>query len=404
MVLRWLAGVAGVVVIVGIAQALIGELLVPRPVSSPFVRVTRLVTQLVITTVARTGWSFGRQHRFLSALGPLIVVATLLIAVAGFLLGFSLLVYAVTGTSISSAALQAGSGLMTLGIIDENGGPLLIGIVLLAAFTGMVIIAVLVGYLIFLFTDYTDRETGVTKSSVMSGEPAWGAELLCRRRLADVGTLDPVGDGWIDWVCSVRVAQTMYPILAYFRSSGPMRSWVTTLIARMDAAALELTVARHHRPGDLTSLLAEGSQTLAVMRVLMENGRAVITSDDLEQPTPGHLTGSRGSALYRAIRTDGQVTRQHRLREDPATGPSTLTREEFDHAVGQMRIVGIPLVEDLDEAWHRFRWLRGEYESDAYRVASRIQAPPAPWTGSRRRPLETVWPTSCADLYQASRT
>ena len=404
MVLRWLAAGAGVVVILAIAQALIGELLVPRPVSSLFIRVTRRTTQAAITVVASTGWSFVRQHRFLSALGPLVVVATLFSAVVGFLIGFSLLIYAVTGVSAGSAVLQAGSGLMTLGIVDENGGPLLIGIVLLSAFTGMVIIAVLVGYLIFLFTDYTDRETGVTKSSVMSGEPAWGAELLCRRQLADAGPLDPAGDGWIDWVCSVRVAQTMYPILAYFRSSGAMRSWVTTLIARMDAAALELTVAQHHRAGDLTSMLAEGSQTLAVMRVLMEKRSAVDSSDKLESPSPGHQTGSGASALYRAIRTDGQVTRQHRLREDPTPGPSTLTRAEFDHAVDQMRIVGIALVDDLDEAWERFRWLRGEYESDAYRVTDRVQAPPAPWTGPRRRPLPTVWPTSAADLYRSSRT
>lgn len=403
MILRWLAAVAGVVIILSIAQALIGELLIPRPVSSLFVRATRGTTQLAITAVARTGWPYGRQHRLLSGLGPLVVVATLFLAVVGFLFGFSLLVFAVTGASVGDSVLQAGSGLMTLGIIDERGGPLLTGIILLAAFTGMVIIAVLVGYLIFLFTDYTNRETDVTKSSVMSGEPAWGAELLVRRHLAEAGPLDPAGDGWIDWVCGVRVAQTMYPILSYFRSSGAMRSWVTTLIARMDAAALELTVARHHKAGDLTSLLAEGTQTLAVMRVLMEPRRAVITNYDLVPPA-GALTGDRGSALYRAIRSDGQLSRLHRLREDPGTGQSSLTRAEFDHAVDQMRVVGIPLVTDLDEAWHRFHGLRGEYEADAYRVADRIQAPPAPWTGPRRRPLKTVWPTSAAELYQASQT
>ena len=54
---------------------------------------------------------------------------------------------------------------------------------------------------------------------------------------------------------------------------------------------------------------------------------------------------------------------------------------------------GIEVQTDLDAGWERFRELRGQYEENAYVIAERIHAVPAPWTGERRVPVPTVWPT-----------
>lgn len=397
MALRWLAGLVGLLLVLAIARSLVTDLLVPRPVSSFLTRGTRVATQATISLVAATRWPYRRQHRVLSMLGPLIVISILFIAVIGFLIGFSLMLYAFTGDAMRKVVTDAGSGLLTLGI-THVGDPGEVLVTFLAAFTGMVIIAVLIGYLLALLTSYQAREAGVTKSTVWGGEPAWGPELLCRRRLGDAGPMDPLAEGWIDWVCSLRVAHTLYPALMYFRSSGNMRGWVTTLLTRMDAAALELSLAEDSHDGNLTALVAEGVQTLRVMRILVEPSRSLTEAQATVPQFPESDVGHpRAEALYRAIRMDGDRSRQMDPRNH-LVEQCTLTREQFDEAAQMLAVVGVPLVADREAAWTFFRRIRSQYEEDAYRVAERIHSPPAPWSGPRRGDVPTVWPTSSARL------
>lgn len=398
----WVAGILGLALLIVIGQALVVELLVPRPAKSIVTHMTRWTTQGMVSFITRTFHSYDVQHRFLTTVAPLSIVATLFVSALGFLVAYALLIYAVTDATAMESVLESGSALLTLGIVQVVD-PGQVALTFLAAFTGMVIIAALVGYLLMLFSAYNEREAGVTKSTMWAGEPAWGPELLCRRSLAGRTTMDPLGEGWLDWVCQVRVAQTTYPVLAYFRSAGPMRGWFTTLIARMDAASLELSLARHRRVGDLSSLLAEGAQTMETMRNVLEHFHRVAVDPALPPvPVRGAWTvNSRGKALFRAIRTDGRRSIHRRFGDEETTALSTLPREEFDRAIEMMAVVGIEMNDDHDAAWERFRALRGQYEANAYRIAEMIHAVPAPWTGPRRVPIETVWPTSSAALLQS---
>jgi hypothetical protein len=65
-------------------------------------------------------------------------------------------------------------------------------------------------------------------------------------------------------------------------------------------------------------------------------------------------------------------------------GPITLTFEEFNEAVEMLRQIGFPMERSAEEAWIEFRGWRVNYESVAYRLAERLTAPPAPWSGNRR--------------------
>lgn len=399
MMLRVLAALAGVAILAVVGRALLLELLVPRPSRSILTRMTQWGTQGAISLVARWVPDYFTQHRILTGLGPVTVFATLFIAVLGFLVAFSLLIFAFDGGAMSDALLQAGSALMTLGIVQVSD-PAQVAVTLVAAFTGMVIIAVLVGYLLMLFTAYNSRESGVTKSTMWAGEPAWGPELLCRRALGAEGRLDPQVDGWLDWVCELRVWHTTYPVLAYFRSAGPLRGWVTTLVARLDAACLELALVRHIKTGDLSALLAEGVQTMEVLRRSLT--KVPMTADRSgHSPTP-HLRRDGlmrpGDALYRAIRADGRRSTRYRIAEPPNGGMSTLTRADFEHVVSLLQAAGLDLQDDIDRAWDHFRRLRGQYEANAYVIAYRTHAVPAPWTGPRRGSLQTIWPTASVEL------
>lgn len=397
MTMRVIAGVVGIVILALIGRALLLELLVPRPTSSVLTHLIRVTTQAMISLTVKVVHSYPAQHRYLTGLGPMIVVGTLFIAVMGFLIGFALVIYALDGSDATQALLQSGSALLTLGIVQVVD-PGQVAVTLAAAFTGMVLIAVLVGYLLLLFTAYNAREAGITQSTMWAGEPAWGPELLCRRALAGKGPLDPQAEGWIDWVCELRVGQTTYPVLAYFRSSGPWRGWPMTLISRLDAACLELAVARHKNAGDLSALLAEGVQTMAVMRQNLTRRRRIPTAGAADMWPPLSSAGLKrpGEALYRAIRTDGQ--RSTRYPAQTTALLSALPQQDFVQAVALLRAAGIELRDDLDAAWERFRELRGQYEDNAYIIAERIHAAPAPWTGTRRVPVPTVWPTIAVEL------
>jgi hypothetical protein len=52
--------------------------------------------------------------------------------------------------------------------------------------------------------------------------------------------------------------------------------------------------------------------------------------------------------------------------------------------VQMLEDVGFPTERSAAEAWPDFRGWRVNYESVAYRLADRLTAPPAPWSGSRR--------------------
>jgi hypothetical protein len=64
-------------------------------------------------------------------------------------------------------------------------------------------------------------------------------------------------------------------------------------------------------------------------------------------------------------------------------GPVTLTFEEFEQAVTMLSDIGFPVERSAAEAWPDFVGWRVNYESIAYRLADRVLAPPAPWSGPR---------------------
>ena len=85
------------------------------------------------------------------------------------------------------------------------------------------------------------------------------------------------------------------------------------------------------------------------------------------------------TALNRIARTLGW-----QVDADPSPeGPISLTKEEFVEAVRMLAGTGFPLERSAEEAWPHFVGWRVNYETTAYRLADRVVAPPAPWSGPR---------------------
>ncbi|MGH3299179.1 MAG: hypothetical protein ACRDP7_46055, partial [Trebonia sp.] len=173
---RWVAAAVGIALILTGWQSVIGTLIVPRPVGS---WLTRMVDRLVLAaymSVTRPVTDWVRRDRILATQAAAILVGQLVAWLGIFLVGFTLVLWPSTGRSVTSALTDAGSSTFTLGFAEPPGTSPAV-IVFIAAATGMVVVALQIGYLPTLYAAFNRRETEVALLVSRAGFPSWGPEL-----------------------------------------------------------------------------------------------------------------------------------------------------------------------------------------------------------------------------------
>ncbi len=355
---RALVLIAGILVLLASAYSVLTVLIVPRAATSrltyPMVGSRALFRQA--TLLART---YAGKDRILALSEPvaLMVLLTTWLLLAVF--GFTLVNWGIGNQAFVDAFSEAGSSVFTLGFtLTHTEGSRIVDFV--AAGTGLVLVALQIAYLPTLYAAYNRRETLVTLLESRAGAPAWGPELLIRHQL--VGTVDNLPSlfaDWERWAADVAESHSTYPSLLYLRSPRSQNSWIVSLIAVMDAAAIVLAVD------------PEGAPIEARMCIRMG------------------FTCLRDIALATGVPFD----------PDPAPeDPITLPESEFDEAVARLVAAGFTTSRPAEEAWAHFRGWRVNYEAVGYAVASKLNAPPATWTGPRRLvPGDDLMPARPAD-------
>jgi len=331
--------------------SVIGTLIVPRPVAS---WLTRLADRVVVSAyhmLTRPVRDYKRRDRILATQAAAILLTQLVGWLVSFLVGFTLVLWPLNGRSITQAFVDAGSSIFTLGFAEpQNTGPA--ALVFVAAATGMVVVALQIGYLPTLYAAFNRRETQVALLNARGGAPIWGPELLARTFYAlgsgvsSIDTLPDLYQTWEQWSADVAESHTTYLPLVRFRSPLPFSSWVVSLLAVMDSAALILTLA-----------------------------------PDLAPVVPARLCLRGGfGCLSRIARAMGFEVPEE---ANPDDGIS-LTYEQFLEAVHRMEEVEFPISRDPADAWPEFVGWRVNYERAAYQIAEAIDAVPALWSGPRR--------------------
>src|SRR5215468_2830832 len=356
---RWIAATVGIVLVLTTWTSVVGTLIVPRPVRSWLTRwVDRTVNRafrLVTSAIAE----YRRRDRLLAAEAAAILLAQLAAWLATSFVGFWLLLWPFESGGLGSAFSAAGSALFTLGFaVPAGGAPS--AIVTAAGATGLVIVTLQIAYLPTLYAAFNRRETEVALLNARAGVPSWGPELLARTHYAlgtGVSTLDTMPDlyqRWEGWAADVAESHSTYPVLVRFRSPEGLSSWVTSLLAVLDSAALFLALSPQAAP-----------------------------------VVPARLCLRSGFRCFNRIaRTMGLD-----IPEEPAPDATTsLTYAEFLDAVARMRKVGFPIERDPAEAWPDFVGWRVNYEPAAYAVAAAVYAVPALWSGPRRHPVSPIPP------------
>src|SRR5580692_6328552 len=366
---RIVAAVIGGLLVITAAYSVTGTLIVSRSVSS---RLTRWVDRIVVGAyrlAAKQVINFDRMeplaaYRRLDRLLATQAAAILLTQLAAWLIvayvGFALLLWPFATRGVVSAFIDAGSSIFTLGFAVPAGAVPAV-IVFIAAAVGLVIITLQIAYLPTLYAAFNRRETEVALLNARGGFPSWGPELLARTHYglgSGMSTLDTMPDlyaQWERWASDVSESHTTYLQLVRFRSPQPLSSWVTSLLAVLDSAALFLALSPKSAPAIPARLCLRGGFE-CFNRIALAMG-----FDIPDEPEP-----DAGIAL---------------------------TYAEFLAAVARMREVDFPIERDPAEAWPDFVGWRVNYERAAYAVAAAVYAVPALWSGPRRHPVAAIPPT-----------
>ncbi len=335
--------VAGIALLLADAAGVIRVLIVPRP-SRGLGTVTVRAVRAGFRWVTRFARTFQAKDRVLAVSEPVALVGLLFTWLAIAVVGFTLVNWGIAGRTFREAFIEAGSSVFTLGFLRGPGANEVVDF--FAAGTGMVLVALQIAYLPTLYSSYNRRETFVTLLESRAGAPAWGPEILTRHFL--VGMFDSLAGlfaEWERWAADVAESHTSYPSLLYLRSPRPANSWVVSLVAVMDSAALSLSVDPEGAPIEARMCLRMG---------------------------------------FTCLRDIAQVTGIEFDPDPSPDDPIDLPRAEFDAAYDLLRQIGYPISRSSDDAWLHFRGWRINYEHVAYALAATLDAPPARWTGPRR--------------------
>ena len=250
--MQWLAGIAGVVIILLVLWEGFETIVLPRRVTRHF-RFTRLFY--------RGTWRAWRllvegvkERRFhetlLSVYGPASLLALVASWALMLVLGFGLLDWALETALRSSMPYRgfwtdiyfSGTTFFTLGMGDVTPNST-VGrfLTVLEAGTGFGFLAVVIGYIPTIYQSFSRRETNITLLDARAGSPPSAGELL--RRHARDESLDSLTEwlrDWEGWAADLLESHLSYPVLCYFRSQHDNQSWLAALTTVLDTCTLVL--------------------------------------------------------------------------------------------------------------------------------------------------------------------
>jgi len=346
--------IAGIFIIGSAALSVFTALVVPRVTSSRAMRTVARVIGVTARQLLPRLPSYEARDRVMSYVGPLSMITLFVLWLGSLVLGFGLIAWWAGGQDFGSALAISGSSVFTLGIATSPGSSSR-AIEIVAACVGLLVIALEIAYLPALYNAFATRETEVTLLATRSGTPAWGPEILARHHmLGNIAELPDLYADWERWAAAVSESHSNYPALIWFRSPVSTRSWLLSLVAVMDSAALYHAVSPGSAPRQARLCLSMGTNCLR----------------------------SVAGALQIPFDTD----------PIPTTG-TRLTKEEFADGYGRLEEVQFPVERDLDESWRHFQGWRVNYESIVDVLTRLVMPPPAPWFLPRPGLGTAEWPS-----------
>jgi Ion channel len=246
--------IAGVLVFLVVLWDAFEAIILPRRVTRKF-RLTRfyyLLTWRSWKYHARLISSQKRRETFFGFYGPISLLFLIGVWAFGLVIAFGMMQYgagsalnvAVTGakTGLNTDFYLSGTTFFTLGLGDViPRSNLARFLVVTEAGFGFGFLAVVIGYLPFIYGAFGRRETNISLLDARAGTPPTAGELLRRHSYATgKEALRTLLAEWELWCAELLESHLSYPVLAYFRSQHDNQSWIGALTAILDACALTI--------------------------------------------------------------------------------------------------------------------------------------------------------------------
>jgi Ion channel len=285
--------VSGVVISLVVAWDAFEAVILPRRVTRKF-RLTRFFFKATWSAwrfFAKLLTSKKRKESFLGFYGPLSLLILIAVWAVGLVIGFGLMQYG-AGSAVVISNDQpsfltdiylSGTTFFTLGLGDViPRSSLARALVVTEAGFGFGFLAVIIGYLPFIFGSFSKREVNISLLDSRAGTPPSAGELLRRHGYeGGQGALAELLKDWELWSAELMESHLSYPVLAYFRSQHDNQSWIASLTAILDTCALvmvgvegacekqaQLTFAiARHAVADLSQVFGTPPKTLPTERL-----------------------------------------------------------------------------------------------------------------------------------------
>ena len=337
---RVLAGLGGVVLVALTLSAAIRSFVLPRnEVVHLNIWVFRGI-RAIFEGAARLANTYGRRDSIMAHYAPVGLVALPVVWLTLISIGYTALFWAVGVGNLKTCYELSGSSLLTLGTAKTYG--LWLNMLTYSEATiGLLLLTLLISYLPTIYQAFSRREITVARLELRAGTPASAYVLLSwLNNSGAVDDDDPQWELWEQWFIEIEESHTSLPILTFFRSPQPGRSWVTA--------------------GGL----------------ILDTANLLLSAVDVPQPKQVQLTLKAGClALNRVYRFFEGETNTKPL-DIPANAPvADPGRTDFDHACDEMAASGLPLRADRDAAWAQYRELRTRYGTALDFLARLTMAP-----------------------------
>jgi hypothetical protein len=334
----------------------IRTLVLPRASRTWLVRGVFRGLQFFFDLRLRRATSYDERDRVMAYYGPLGLLSLPFVWLTLVLIGYTAMFWAaVPHMSLHDAFLLSGSSLLTLGFRFE-GGFISALLEFSEAMLGLILVALLVGYLPTIYGAFSRRETLVTLLEIRAGSPPSIKEMLARFHrtgfLYNDGELGSFWQNWEQWFVEIEETHTTFPALNFFRSPSPQRSWITAAGVVLDTAAF------------------------------------INASVETSLQIHSRLTIRAGFVSLRAIADYFQMDYDRDPRPD---APISISRAEFDELYNEVYALGVPLKPDREACWRDFAGWRVNYDSVLLQLALFTRAPYAAWVSDRSLPT-FGWP------------
>lgn len=342
LALRVVSGAAGVVLVVTTLSAAIRSFVLPR---NEVVRLNVWVfmgIRVVFDAAARVANSYERRDRIMAHYAPVALVALPVAWEALVSIGYTGIYWAVGEGSLLHCYQLSGSSLLTLGTIDDFS---LVGGILTysEATLGLLLLTLLLSYLPTIYQAFSRREVTVALLELRAGTPPTAATLLSwLNHDGSVQNDDQQWAQWEQWFVEIEESHTSLPILNFFRSPQPGRSWVASCGLILDTAALLFAAVDGPRPRQAQITFKAGCLALNRVYRFFEGGT---------HTAPTNLL--------------------------PAESTEAPGRSDFDLACRELADQGLAVCEDRTAAWAQYQELRSRYTTALQFMARLTMAPGA---------------------------